>query len=271
MMSPPQATPAGPTPPKQPLRLQRLDAARDESEGAPERGVLPDDIDRVVGELVLKAFADALGDADARPPFREGFPAVAEALKRLTDERFGGHAQPAELSVEYVSPGAFVYDMGRVAVANALQAEAFSATAPRERAVFLPHCLQNRKRCEASEFERYDRCERCGACAIGNIVELAESAGYLAERIFIVGGASVIAPIAAECSPSAMVGVACMEEFGAMIEKRLTGGENAPPSRATLLRRWGCRNTRVRLADVEDALFRRDRPGEPAAHVSSLL
>ena len=227
------------------------EAAEREAEG------LPDDIERVTRELVQKAIFEVLGDAEGSkgakiPLFEEGYAAAAERLKALAAESFGESKQ-AEGGLEYVSPGAFVYDYGRVLVFNRLQRAAFETADVAERVLFLPHCLQNRRRCEAEEHDLYDECARCGACAITNIVNLAEEKGYLPERIFIVGGASVIPPLVDEFKPAAVAGVACMEELGLVVD-RIIAGSFLPPAQMALLRRWGCRNTRLELADVKAIL-----------------
>ena len=217
---------------------------------------LPEGIEDVAKELVQKALLEILEEADddraAVPDFSEAYPIAAEHLRKLVAESFGETRQEGP-ELEYVSEGAFCYDYGRVMIFNRLQRPACREVPVAERAIFLPHCLQNRKRCTAEELDLYDRCGQCGACAIANIVQMAQESGYDPERIFIVGGASVIPPIIDDVKPGAVAGVACMEELGMIIE-RIVSRYPMPPAQMSLLRRRGCRNTRADLADVKAML-----------------
>ncbi len=211
---------------------------------------LPEGIESDVEAMASRAIEEAFGGK--APRFSKGFEKGSAALRAIVEQRWGTVSQDSAELI-YVEPGAFAYDYGRVYLFNHLQRPAFEKSSIDGRAIFVPHCLQNRKKCTAEECDRFDRCGRCGACAIAGICDAAEESGYDMGRVFIVGGASVIAPIIATVRPSAVVGVACMEELGGIVD-RISSGWGLPPSQMALLRRRGCRNTRLKLSDIEAIL-----------------
>lgn len=145
-------------------------------------------------------------------------------------------------ALTYTEVGAFARDFGSVLLFNALHRPRFRAIPIEKRAIFLPHCLQDRKNCIAEQHAGFMRCAVCGCCEIGWLVELAVSFGYRADRIFIVGGGSVIPRIVKRESVEAVMGLACFVELASYLESYRT--EEGPlPTQMVLLTKWGCHNT----------------------------
>ena len=105
---------------------------------------LPDGIEAEAEAVTEQAIEEAFGGEGKLPRFSPGFEKGSAALRALVEERWGIVSQDSTELV-YVEPGAFAYDYGRVYLFNHLQRPAFVKSSIDSRAVFLPHCLQNRK------------------------------------------------------------------------------------------------------------------------------
>jgi hypothetical protein len=122
--------------------------------------------------------------------------------------------------------------------------------------LLLPHCLQNFE-CPHRVTSEVRNCRRCGGCEITGLISLCDDYGV---KISIATGGTLARRVIVETRPRAIVGVAC--------ERDLTSGiqDSYPIPVIGVLneRPFGpCRDTRVELSKVEDAVsffLRRDLP-----------
>ncbi len=113
--------------------------------------------------------------------------------------------------------------------------------------LLLPHCLQNFD-CPHRVTSEVRNCRRCGKCEISDLIELCDRYSI---KISIATGGTLARRVIVETKPRAIVAVAC--------ERDLTSGiqDSYPIPVIGILneRPYGpCRNTRVDLAKVEDAI-----------------
>ena len=186
---------------------------------------------------------------DAGP---QDFDSLKPAVEDFAASLFG-EARPDEERLTYASPGHFARDYAVLLLFNRLHLPAFRAVPVERRALFLPHCLQDRRRCAAEEFPMFTRCVGCGACKIAPLLDLARSFGYRPDLTFVVGGGSVIPGIIAKNDVEAVLGLACFSELASYLEYYRHGG-HLLPSQMILLTRWGCRNTDFDLEHAREVL-----------------
>jgi hypothetical protein len=113
--------------------------------------------------------------------------------------------------------------------------------------LLLPHCLQSFD-CPHRVTSEVRNCRRCGACEIADLIKLCDDYDV---KMSIATGGTLARRVIVETKPKAIVGVAC--------ERDLTSGikDSYPLPVIGVLneRPFGpCRNTRVDLAKVEDAI-----------------
>jgi hypothetical protein len=131
--------------------------------------------------------------------------------------------------------------------------------------LLLPHCLQSFE-CPHRVTSEVRNCKGCGGCEIADLIAMCDTYGI---KMSIATGGTLARRVIVETRPRAIVAVAC--------ERDLTSGiqDSYPIPVIGVLneRPFGpCRNTRVSLSSVEDAISfflksRRRRagpPGEPA-------
>jgi hypothetical protein len=130
--------------------------------------------------------------------------------------------------------------------------------------LLLPHCLQSFE-CPHRVTSEVRNCRRCGGCEIADLITMCDSYGI---KMSIATGGTLARRVIVESRPRAIVAVAC--------ERDLTSGiQDAYPIPVIGVlneRPYGpCRDTRVDLARVEDAIgfflksgsrVRRARPPE---------
>jgi hypothetical protein len=129
--------------------------------------------------------------------------------------------------------------------------------APGEVLLLLPHCLQ-RKACRQNVMNDLDECRRCGKCNIADLLDLRDELGVSCR---LVGGGREALAAVRDASVKVVVAVAC--------EKELTDGLRAAFPKAILaipnVRPCGfCRDTRVDVAAVREAIQSFLRPAKPA-------
>ncbi|MFA4985112.1 MAG: DUF116 domain-containing protein [Candidatus Brocadiia bacterium] len=142
----------------------------------------------------------------------------------------------------YSDEASYSMDFGTVSLFNRLHIDAIRLVPIAARALFLPHCLQSRKKCSAEEFTSFSRCARCGACSVEWLTEYAETLGYQRERMFVVSGGSVVRGLIAKSHAKGVIGVACYAELAAYIESHNSDG-GLVPTQMIMLSKWGCRDT----------------------------
>ncbi len=190
---------------------------------------------------------------------------LAEA--RRTAEEVGAEADPAANPAEEfyrllprlmerieAPEHTFLVCYAKIWFYNQLVHPAFKSVPIEERAIFLPHCLQNKKACQSDfDDEGYEHCTMCGACTAGKLMEAALEAGYPRERIYLVPGGSVVDRITETVSPKAVMGVACFRELMDFVDRNLES-RDIPPMVMILLRKAGCRNTTTCVDDFKHFL-----------------
>lgn len=128
-----------------------------------------------------------------------------------------------------------------VEVKNSANIEAFRKIPAKDKAVFLPQCLRNAKKCRAPLEERGYRCLNCGSCKIAEIKKALKKKGC---KIYIAPGGTMVYKIVRETKPKAALGVACLKELTMAME-------NLPiPTMGVVLLRDGCINTDVEVKRV---------------------
>lgn len=129
---------------------------------------------------------------------------------------------------------------------NEMHKSCFSRIKPKDRAVFLPHCLRKTNACKAKLGEDGYACVGCSKdCKVNQIKQVAEGIGY---STFIVPGGSMVAKIIGKYRPKAVFGVACLKELNISAE------EIPIPTQSVELSKDGCVNTDVDLEKVKAAL-----------------
>ncbi|MHC5036508.1 MAG: DUF116 domain-containing protein [Planctomycetota bacterium] len=125
----------------------------------------------------------------------------------------------------------------------------FSRTKYTERIVFLPQCLRAIGQCEAEERAAEYVCQRCGGCKIAEIIDRAESLGYM--DVKILKGGSAVGRLLDELKPKGLLGVACSFEGSiGMLECERKG----VAVQFIALLRDGCADTDVDLDEVFETM-----------------
>jgi hypothetical protein len=135
-----------------------------------------------------------------------------------------------------------------ITLKNQLNQKEFAAVPPKDRALFISHCLRNISVCKAEMTQDGWLCKRCGGCDIDPIISEADALGY---RHFIVPGGSMVFTLFEKHRPKACFGIACYFELEEAISKFAMAGI---PTRAVPLSRTGCVNTKVDLERVRRTL-----------------
>lgn len=134
-------------------------------------------------------------------------------------------------------------DQVGVAVRNKVNLKKWRTIKPKDKLIFLPHCLRAGD-CEAKLGKHGVECNFCGKCRIGLIKKEAEPLGY---HVYIVPGSSFVEKILKEEKFKAVLGVACYEDLNLMMMKL----ESFTPQ-GVLLTHDGCYQTRVDVKEVLD-------------------
>jgi hypothetical protein len=92
---------------------------------------------------------------------------------------------------------------------NRMSEDDFAMIEPKDRAIFLPHCLRS-SRCPASLTEEGLFCKHCGNCELDGSIKELEEMGY---RVFIVPGSTFIGRMVKKYMPRAIIGVGCLREI----------------------------------------------------------
>ncbi|UCF78453.1 MAG: DUF116 domain-containing protein [Candidatus Eiseniibacteriota bacterium] len=130
---------------------------------------------------------------------------------------------------------------------NALIAAGALRVLPGRVLVLLPHCLQ-KSDCPQNLEGDIRNCADCGACAVSELKQLLSQCSVHSR---IVGGGRFALQTVKEFNPDAIVGVACERELVAAVREM----KRVPVLAVTNWRPEGpCRNTRVVIEKVEDAL-----------------
>ncbi|MFH1445637.1 MAG: DUF116 domain-containing protein [Nanoarchaeota archaeon] len=132
-----------------------------------------------------------------------------------------------------------------IEVNNAVNKDKFLKIKNKDKAVFLPQCLKNSKKCKGILTEDGHKCVHCGACKISEITKRAENMGY---KVFIVPGGSMIEKLIKKHKPKAVFGVACLKELTMAVE-------NIPlPTQTVKLKKDGCLDTDADINEIFDVL-----------------
>ena len=117
---------------------------------------------------------------------------------------------------------------------------------PKDKILFLPHCLRKADKCKAKMTDEGYECAECNKdCKVGQIKKYAEKKGY---KVFIVPGGSMIFSIIRKHKPKGVIGVACMKEL-------ILAAENLEmPINGIELSKSGCINTDVDVEKVKSIL-----------------
>jgi len=134
-----------------------------------------------------------------------------------------------------------------VNVNNALVRAVQRSIKPEDLLLLLPRCLQNTE-CPNRVTEDVHLCQQCGKCPLARLVQLEKQYGFVTS---IVTGGGLARRKVAEVQPKAIVAVACEYEMVTGMQDVLKipviGVLNQRPE-------GPCRNTRVDIAEVEDAV-----------------
>jgi len=143
-----------------------------------------------------------------------------------------------------------VLDQIYVSIKNRAYRDIFSRVPAKKRALFLPACLRNSRKCKAEMSpDKGYICKRCGACVIKELLEVAERLGY--GYVYIVPGGSLVMRIIKDGFKKrtilAAVGVACTPELVEASEKLSIMGI---PHQGIPLLKTGCVDTLVDKDEV---------------------
>lgn len=157
------------------------------------------------------------------------------------------------IALSLISEDEDLADQIYVAIKNKAYKEDFAKIPVEYRAVFIPQCLRDIKKCPA-EFGKYGwKCTKCGKCVIGDIIEYGEKLGY--KQFYITPGGSLVKKILKEKVPKgeikAALGIACWPEL-AEAEEKLSILKI--PLQAVPLLKAGCINTIVDIEHVREVM-----------------
>ena len=103
---------------------------------------------------------------------------------------------------------------------NIIYRKKFAAVPFKQRAIFLPQCLRNRK-CPAPTDEEGLKCKGCGLCEIKNIKKEAEKLGY---KFYIAPGGTLVKRMIKKYRPKGIIGVGCENEIQMGAEMAVRAG-----------------------------------------------
>jgi len=125
---------------------------------------------------------------------------------------------------------------------NSIHEEKFREIPNRNKIVFLPQCLRDCNRCQATLGKYGYICVKCSKhCKARKIKEHAEKLGY---KAYIVPGGSMLTKVIKKYKPEAILGVACKKEIVMAFDEL-----NIPTQGVELLKD-GCVNTDVDIDEV---------------------
>jgi len=135
-----------------------------------------------------------------------------------------------------------------VELKNSLYKDVIKSIPPKDKIVFIPHCLRPANVCKATLGKFGYECKGCenrNSCKIYKIKMKAEKMGY---KSFIVPGGSMVMNIIERLKPKGVIGIACLKELVIALENINI------PGQAIELLRDGCVNTDVNLKKVFEVL-----------------
>jgi len=103
---------------------------------------------------------------------------------------------------------------------NVLYRKRFAAVPFKQRAVFMPQCLRNKK-CPAPTDEEGLQCKACGKCELYKIKKEAEALGYM---FFIAPGGTMVKRMIKKYRPKGIIGVGCENEIQMGAEMAVRAG-----------------------------------------------
>jgi len=134
-----------------------------------------------------------------------------------------------------------------IEIKNMVYKERMENLKPKDKIVFLPHCLRKADKCKAKiDDEGYD-CNKCkvSECKINQIKKYAAKKGY---KVFVVPGGSMVLNIINKYKPKGVIGVACKKELILALENLNIPGQSIELSKS------GCINTDVDVEKVKKYL-----------------
>jgi hypothetical protein len=158
-------------------------------------------------------------------------------------------AKTAEVIGKKLGLSKSLIEFTHIELRNSVYESSFKQIPFKDRALFLPHCVRNLRKCKSIQDEEGIHCKKCGSCGLKEAIEIAENLGY--GKIFIIPGGSMMKSLIEKYKCKAVVGVSCFYE--AILGFESLKNSNIIPQ-AVLLLNDGCKDTVINLPLLEEKL-----------------